>query len=724
MEIKKINPSRKILYQAKKPKRGTFYQIYTNGTLEFMGGITTKNQIHISNDIRKWKRLPSEKNKDSLIVKVTYYFINCLEEEEQISCQSEIIHNGYGIYLQPLNTDLNYTKILAKLKERKITSCSIPGMINGKEQLESTEYFIKSSNLREKCEIPAIENLIPLVNGGYQESEFSIYKSKTEQIYIKQIGRIDHWGQFRLSADLFRYFQDWEEIPNFVCSKEQAEEYFIPSSVHKRKTGKRTKNLNFPIYEEPQRIEVLFTNPSLTLTNEAKKTINFKKQLIKNNFPIISLKINARTKETHIDKNFERKCIEIFQKLNKKIPKATLATEVDLFIDSNYNTTGNKKCFDIVFYVPLFNSEMTLILSEIRTSQKHSKYLNTSGIAELFHVKNIIQSHYFIPNIFLNRELFNPHNIDVTRLFSHTIGIPIINKKSIMQYYIEPLRLLTYLSNFKGKEKQTTSSNKMIHPFTHSLVDNNDYYAQAFDILQLKDQKQTCNSFKHYLLFMGIREKEFSLIGREYITKQEITSIIRYLKQQRKTRLSTEEKGALLLIHNLLIKQNSFAYLSSLEKKERNNDIDLLLKNKKLIEKSLPINVKLLGFHKSNSKGGNFEREIRRNYEDFGYEVISNLLISCGGQLFEIDNLVISKTGLRIISCKDHSQYTPYDILVNHIRNYANILELNNFLLGNQKAILYIKVRKEYANQLKEKYEIEDWTKNVQIKILKAKLSV
>ena len=257
----------------------------------------------------------------------------------------------------------------------------------------------------------------------------------------------------------------------------------------------------------------------------------------------------------------------------------------------------------------------------------------------------------------------------------------------------------------------------MLHPFTYSIINYSKYLTEAEKILFLDNPFLKYSSLKKYLLFMNIRQIELSTILKEYFFEKNITLIIDYLQKKGQIELSTKQKEALISIHQLLEKKKSFAYLSLKEKTIKNQDLTLLHKNQKILEKCLPLNIKILGFHNSNTEGIIYENSIRQRYEELGYEVISNLLISCGSQLFELDNLAIQKNEIIVISCKDHSRYHFYDILVNHIRNYANILEMINHLLRMKKAILHVKVQENFVSKLKEKYEGENWAERIQIKI-------
>jgi len=163
---------------------------------------------------------------------------------------------------------------------------------------------------------------------------------------------------------------------------------------------------------------------------------------------------------------------------------------------------------------------------------------------------------------------------------------------------------------------------------------------------------------------------------------------------------------------NELVKQ-----LDSCKIAER-DDLKLLLKHKKLVEKTFPVDVSIIGINKIERKGSAFEREIQKELEKEGYEVQRNVEMIYFGKLFEIDLLAIKDDEILFVECRDGSKLSKLKDINKQIRTKIALTELNMKLFKAHKARVYVKLEK-LVDEMQGKYGKIEWIKNLKVIISK-----
>jgi len=153
-----------------------------------------------------------------------------------------------------------------------------------------------------------------------------------------------------------------------------------------------------------------------------------------------------------------------------------------------------------------------------------------------------------------------------------------------------------------------------------------------------------------------------------------------------------------------------------ISKQEKNEETELLLSKLPLLETKLSPDILIHGTIQSNENGVEFEKEIQRELEIEGYQVIPNVVLSRHGILFEIDLLAIKYDEITFVSCKDRSNYKIRDKLSQNIKLDANVLEHRMSIFHADKGILFVKTRKEHTKKMKKKFE-DSGTNGLRIKI-------
>ena len=172
-------------------------------------------------------------------------------------------------------------------------------------------------------------------------------------------------------------------------------------------------------------------------------------------------------------------------------------------------------------------------------------------------------------------------------------------------------------------------------------------------------------------------------------------------------------------IQNLLIKRNNTQDVkrnSRLISKKVTNEI--LLKHKDILTSTLNPKAKINRIRYFSGQGAIFEKHIANQYENNGFEVITNLMIQLFRRNMELDLVTIRKKEVILISCKNMSRVRKIEYLITRIKENANLIEHRLKLLRIKKANIHIKVHSSVYNIIKNKIN-GYWVPNVFILIEK-----
>jgi len=157
--------------------------------------------------------------------------------------------------------------------------------------------------------------------------------------------------------------------------------------------------------------------------------------------------------------------------------------------------------------------------------------------------------------------------------------------------------------------------------------------------------------------------------------------------------------------------------IKRLKETNRMKELAILKKYEKLINCTLPDDVEITNLKSQSGKGGIFEEEMRKELEDKGYDVISNAIVSNGLYLAEIDLIAFKGDEIIIISCKDRSDYKDHPMLISHLRNDLNQLEMNMGFTNIKNGIYFGKVKPEYREEIKKRFHNKKWSEGLDIDI-------
>jgi len=214
---------------------------------------------------------------------------------------------------------------------------------------------------------------------------------------------------------------------------------------------------------------------------------------------------------------------------------------------------------------------------------------------------------------------------------------------------------------------------------------------------------------------LSVTEKFGELNGVILIGKQEFSEI-KETPSKFNTRL-TEYMNFIQKRNNGLVCASS--YNENIVQSIINFGSKNLLEKLELFKLNFHYGFKIEGFIEPNSNGQTFEVEVKEELENEGFQVISNLQVSYKGILIEFDHVAFKGDIITIVSCKDRGDYMNSAKLAQKIKIAANVLEHRQRLFKFANAILYVKVKHEKVDSMKNVFTSINTRNNLEIRILR-----
>jgi len=717
---------RKLLFTSAKESRKTKLEIYNTGLI-ILTSPSSKTGIHIPSRLKEWFNFPSNKEIPRIIVKCNYSIsINTQERKLFVGILSEIYHNGYEVYIRPMGDDEKAQEISLLFKEGNLVSCKLPAFIKEQKQLQEKPLFTQAKEMVESIDLLIISSSTPILTFNYKSKQVIIYQSEKKQLSIKVTGRLDYYGDFRITSHLARFIKDWFKREDyFLASLNGAKPIIVPSKIQRKNEGENRliKCLNFPYWGKVRNAEVIFSNPTLKLTTKALENITIRNKLLSTGIPLKGLLYDIWKTDHHVNQNFSTIAKKILHEFSQTNKNSSFITEVDLELDPTQAIIplAAKYCFDGLV-IDHHHSKPFVYLNEIiSTIGNKSKYVIDN---EIFHLK------HYIALLGVNSAALLFFNSEISSYFNHTIitdyyslntGIILMGREKITQCLTEPQYFSELLHLFQTKRRQLLASDEfLVHPLTTQIISKKQLYSEALSVLlQLFPTKRIDrNILSQYCTLMGITISDFTalyeegqqgknqMVVREWIYSTFPSATISELFSPPQLE---HQILSLLYVHYKLITKESVALLSI------KKDLFPLLPYQDFLQALLPPILKIYGILKQHTKGTSYELLIFSHLLAEGYFVLRNVIFTFSGKIFEIDLLALRDNELLLVSCKNHSTITNSPLAERFLRQAACRLEFLCQLVNASSARLYFKANPLYASTLATIYHKTYWEKQVQL---------
>jgi len=696
----------KILYKTGKPKRGTTFEIYTDGTIIIKRKLTLAS-IHIPVRIHNWMDIirSSKENKNSIRLTIIVNEKNRNNEiiSNQIATLDETT-NGWFLEL----TNMNEIKMnVSQYRDSKVT-CIIYG-------LKPTKLFYKNRDLLEHNDNIEEKNIQWLLGSKRRGNSFNIYQTSAIQLQIESFCWLGKSGQIELSQELWRYIKDWWKLKNrYVVGAIDDESKTVLNFSQRKKEKRLVKNITIPYNGPRKRIKVVFTHPLFELSESAKQDLSLTKELYQSGYNIEQLTTNWTEKSKHKNEDFEEKVWTILKRVFTE-------DNSKLFSEAKITTVCSPQITKRLDGLLIWEDLLGLI--EIKTAEHLKISPINEVIGELLFLQELIQKDNILSMVFLNTEITTTEiGKKITKLYGLVNNIILIGKEEVAALTNKPEQLIERILEHHMLEKGKIMSNQFIHPTTYKLTTKDALEQEAYSILyqSILNPAEANHYIEHYCFLMNLTKADYSLLYKE--TTEQLNKRIDFdLGIQNRINVTQPiylEEEILQTLHAALVEYGNLSILES--KTTINNeqsDYKTLLENWEIISEILPPLCNIVQFKTFRSKSGfEYEKHTREILESSGFQVVSNVLFSHYGKQFEVDHLIFREGEMQAISCKDRGTFQYLPNLYSKIRFAIGEISLHQKTINCQKSQLYIKAQEEFLpklNSMFHDYRTETFTLEV-----------
>ncbi|MGC9778107.1 MAG: hypothetical protein HZR80_02575 [Candidatus Heimdallarchaeota archaeon] len=691
-----------LIYHKEKKVRGNSFSIFSNKVIELKGKLSKSNELTIPKDLFRWVNL----KKSPLVLNVKLK--SQIKITDYIDTQIELRKNAYGNYIRNLS---NHYFTMGE---------QVQYQIRLDEFFSPTSLYYKAIELLDNIKLPPPNSIELLFKGGKGKRKFEIYKDSRNILYIKAKGMLKDGGSISLSGEFGYYIKDWFKNTHLVFASKDKEQAIVLESRIIRKDSSRSpeKCIYFPYHGKRKSISFIFSSHEFQLTERALQDLNIKQALVDRGIPISRFKSHSLIIGNHCDSKYETKIRKLTQQISTNQDWINFPEVYVEFNIPNDNNMGNSKIVDNIITERNLQS---ILLIEIKTSEKHLGSELECAITDLLHTKSKFNRDYVYPLLFINQDIKRLNkSLILTENYGLSCGIILIGLEKISSLQYSPQKLLQIMIDFSKKQKLLSKKNSMlVHPVSGEITTNKHLKKEAYNLLANSNVSRN-SLISRYCLLMGITITDFWLL---YNHHEKLVNKNQKLNQNDLGILQDAIDEPLTLsifdiLHNLLVEENYFALLSLKSKLPQNYDLKILIRNQQLILEKFPACVKIHDIKKrKKGKGITYEREIRDRLIENGYQVASNVILSNLSKPFEVDHIAFKDNKITLVSCKDRSNISYEPELPHLIKEAANTLEFRKNLLNADKAVLYVKVNKTFRENQQNLFGEIPWVENVEIRI-------
>ena len=696
---------KEIIYEDIEQKRSSKVTIFLDGTITF----TTNRRYStfwVPKRLNEWKSLPKELG-DSIIVDTKVKILNGINKGKIIEMKALIYATRGKIKLKPIS-DLIVEELKSYDNETTF-EIEIPGQIDNIEQIPVSEKFKQAKLLLKKADLSGIENATLIAIYEQLGLQFKLYMSENGSIYLMQKGRLRRNGRLRLSPALKRYIENFTETELVIASLNSQKPIVLKAKSRYDKNGQFVKNIQFPIKQDQiTEAEILVTSPNWKLKNDYKLDLKLKNMLKQIGLNIDFLTSNVDEEGLHIHPNFEFLFKEL---LNKSLENknATILSEVEIWSrDYKQERIVREKNKTDVMVIPSLkiDNRLPVLIIEIKSSKGQSRHKHIrEGIFEIKHLHRKLGKQRILPVVVINTDR-KIANRNLTIKYGIVNGVLLIGKESLKNLQRNSNDLLKIIQEIQNEIELLEQNPEItIHPLTGELISIDKLHKEAFKVLLKIITSKLENSTSTSKL-----EYKYSRIMN--IPLELLNKYINTLMENGKIDLGNLKTSDVYFIHKTIATEKIAILVSTL--KENDKDLATLIKNKHIIQKFIPLRIKLVNKKHALDLGSDFENEILKELENKELDIISNIIFSNSLFDFEIDHLILQDTGITPVSCKNHSRQNNSTYLIDEIRDDANELEHLIEMLHAEKGILFVKVPWRFRESIKERFENLNY-KNVEI---------
>ncbi len=692
-ELDKVK-RKKLLYSYKQPSGGTAFEVYTDGTLIVKTKITS-NGLNIPKMAEIYFDC-SKLEKKSQNIPTTWEIKRENGKTEVVQGKSKIGVYKNSYFIQQI-ADEGYRKIKTRIR----ATCTIQVI----SKRFHTSFFQKLAKLRDNMLLESREKLEPILFGGEKNTEFTIYRNFTGQLFIYSKVSYNQ-NKILLSDEIARYIENWHNNREeyFVCSfNEQPAMVVKAKSRPGNREGRSFKEIFFHIQDIPEESFIYFTNIDLKLSKNAIQDLQLKQNLLQKGYSIKQLTTNWLDKPKHKNENFASDVWTI-------IKQAFTDKEAKIFSEVKITCASKEEQTKVVD--GLLVSEKFLGLIEIKTSEKIKNTVLDEVIGELALLQEQLGSKKNFILFFINAEVIaSKLKKNITKLYGMEHNIILVGKKELSVLLMNPKLLLERVREHLYLLDEKSSQSQIYHPTELTLTSKESLEKQAYSLLEKLslNSHESLSLIEQYCFLMNIEKSDFFKLYK--LLNEQLSKKIASVKDLSIRRMLSSRHifdcEILLLLHTELSLNSNYLILEEEKNKGLKfaEEYSILLRNWNVIMNSLPSMCRILGFKILQSGTGIvFERQVLKLLEREGYQVVSNVLLSLHGKHFEIDHLVFKNDSMEIISCKDRSHYQYIPNLYSKIALALGQVILYRRIFKKSNGQLFVRVKKSDQKELQKRF--------------------
>ncbi len=440
----------KLVYENVK-ERGTELRVYSDGTLKFKGSVTKQGMV-ISNNVLKWKELPQSKVDGKVTVLANYQWETTNGEKLSAeNVESEIYNNDHVTLIRPVIQEEN-NQIRENMQSKVPMRCEIPGKIDGREQLASTDLLNESIEYLENNDFSNLTNMKLVASGWRHDNKFSILKDADGQLYIEFNAQKSRHGEIKLPNQLNDYIENLfvDNIPLITSIDNKS-----PVVVNAKTRMQRTQIMEFsvPHYGTSESVNVKFTNPELKLNEKAEHDFKIVEALQQNGYDIVNIRGDTRELGQHKNPEVEHEFRSFIDAAFAGDENATVYHEPEILTNEKPNQVkeASKHSIDTAVSVNENTDNPNLIGFEFKTELSTQKLID-EGLGQLNHLENELGSNDVISVLLINDELRDNYGKVLTKEFGEQVGIRIIGKQEFNEIKNNPEQFKEIIREFEGKK--------------------------------------------------------------------------------------------------------------------------------------------------------------------------------------------------------------------------------------------------------------------------------
>ena len=713
----------KLLFSSSKQKRKTWLKIYANGTIHFAGPVNSYG-ITIPTRLKDWINFPT--NRKESITLICDYEIKNTSTKESIykGITSRMYFNGYRSYIKPVRIEEKQKIIFESKRKNKIVQCKFS--LQSNKHLQAKELFNKANKIVATIHFSIVQELKPLIIFNYKSKEVSIYRDHQGFIYIKATGRLDRFGDFRINNYVDYFIEDWFTTEEYYYASLNGKDAIVVPSKNQsrnRRGGDITKSLIFPYYGNLQETEVVFSSPTMKLTQKAEEVISTKTLLEEAQVPIRGFLPNVWKTEQHKDKEFADSIKTMLQQLSKTTQTILHSSEALIEIEPKRdNTLGLKHCFDHLIINTLESKPIIFICETISslTSSNRQRIL-VEEVAQLYYFSKLFGKNCF-SILFVNDDFTADDNDTALNYYSLASKVLILDRNQINRCMTHPEEFLRIIWEHHSKiTKLYKNPENTIHPITTEIVSTSQLHNEAYRILidMFTEVKSNTITIPTYCKLMGITQKDFHFLYKKGTQKKNYYKYLKMFTTDYQSTLLVNKNTnfiltkhiiGLLYIHYTLVEEQAVALVSNKQ------SLSSLLPVQMKFKLKLPPTIKIGRILRNN--GNSLELQIAEKLLAYGYSIQKNVVFYFADRTFEVDIIAQTKEELLFISCKDRSTVKDRAQAEKFLHLSIYMLFFVSSICQIQSSQLYFRANPTYKNLLKNLYHKTKWGERVQVFII------